>query len=175
MMKLEVIKHQMEKKMNMSSYYLWKLTGIGYATINGVLNGDRQLDMLQAKNYERIINYLFTPTEKNLAERSNWGVDQYEAFHKQAIMQALNSDDVKVYRSGAVMYDGKEPKSIPAHINIEWGYIDDNAINKSCREKMIGRHLHDIRIFDHELYQKMDKQSGQKNKRELVKKFIENC
>ncbi|MDC3412507.1 hypothetical protein [Terrihalobacillus insolitus] len=161
MIKLEILKHQMDK-MGINSYYLWKLTGIGYATINGLLNGDRKLETVQVKNYERIISSLFTPVERSLAERSNWGVEQYEAFYKQALIHALNTKDVKIYRSGAVAYDGKEPKSIPSHINVEWGYIDDKAINKTCREEGVGRHLHDLRIFDKDLYNEMGKKAARK-------------
>jgi hypothetical protein len=174
MIKLEIIKHQMEK-MNMNSSYLWKLTGIGYATINGILNGDRQLETIQVKNYERIINVLFTPLERCLAERSDWGVNQYEAFYKEALKSALKSEDLKIYRSGAVGYnENNEPGSIPVHIKLQWGFLNDKAINKSCREVVVGRHLHDLRIFDNEMYNEMNRKSGQLNKRKLVEEFVKN-
>lgn len=161
MIKLEVVKHQMSK-MGINAYYLWKLTGVGRTIVYGLMSGERQLPTVQAKNYEQIISSLFTGLERTLAEQSTTP-EHYDALYKQALESVLNNSDVKIYRSGALEYNQDVPLSVPVHIQVRWGF----AINDDSG--MRGMHLYSLRIFDNAMYREMNRNSGQRNKLNLLK------
>ncbi|GAA5416985.1 hypothetical protein Pryu01_02031 [Paraliobacillus ryukyuensis] len=171
MIKLEIIQYQLENT-GMSTYAFQKYSRLNYASVNRVINGISPLDGVKISTYEAFMK-LFTETEQNLAQKSNWGVDQYKAMYLETLKLALQSDDVKIYRSGGVTTNQKgEPMSLPAHIEVSWDYLDQKTIAKHTREKGLSYYLNDINIFDKELYQNMDN-CGQRDKRELVKDWID--
>lgn len=159
----EIMKHQMEQ-MGMSSYYLWKYTGVGYATVNGLLNGDRKIESMRYGNYANIMNALFTNTEKYiLSFTAMEGLNQYQKVWKATLKHALNQTDVKIYRSGAPDYDEDgNPRKRPIHVQVQWGAVE---------MKHHTPYLNELNIFDGDLYRSMNNK-GQRDKRELVREYL---
>lgn len=151
-MNLEFIKYQMNFA-DVNALYLHKLTKVGYATINDLLNGKRQLDTLQAKNYIRLVDALFTKTEQAIIDSSR-DVEDYKNKHKELIKYALNQSDCEVDLSGGVDYNSKnEPLSMPSHIKLEWSIFE-------------------LRIYDEELYRTLINNKGQRHKKKEVEEWI---
>ena len=159
----KIMKKQMEH-MGMTSYYLWKYTGVGYATINTVLNGERRLEALKSANYQSIMRALFSRTEKELLDyTAAEGWEEYRKAWKETLKHALDQQDAKIYRSGAPYTDESgNPQNLPIHVQIQWGEV---------RMKRNTIWLNQLNTFDGDLYRSLNNK-GQRDKKELIKEYL---
>ncbi|AXF54637.1 hypothetical protein [Salicibibacter kimchii] len=155
----DFIKYQMNY-VGISTYYLWKMTGIAYSTLSDAVTGKRHASKLSAQNYDHITSVLFTDTEKLLIKKSMFNIKEYEKLWKMLAESTLN-DDAKIYRSGGVYHDEEgNPKDLPVSVELQFSFLND-------------KHLNSLRIFDKDLYNSLDNK-GQRDKKRIVSEYLKD-
>ena len=157
---LKLMQHQM-KKVGFNANNMANYADISYSVIHNLLNGKSKLENVSLKVY-RPFESLFTRTELIKAADPYMTLEEYETFWKDMANEALESDDVKVIRSGAPNVvpksDGGYYQTLPVHTNINWRYRD-------------GYPTLSLRIWDQRLYRDLNNK-GQADKDNIVKLWI---
>lgn len=166
MMHIDFIKTQMETA-EINANQLAKLSEVGYATISDIINGRSKLENIPVRNYNKIVNSLFTQYEQYIwkvslsqsMSSSNYTRTEWYCIlinKKLKFFLEHQSEDLKIELSGILQTNAEDSHFLSQHVNIVFNDID-------------GKHA--IRIFNTELYNSLN-YIDSKNKTEVLKNFI---
>jgi hypothetical protein len=152
------------REMDISLKRLSDMTGVGYATIHAVMQEERQLSDLKARNYIAIVEALFTPYELLILEKARFkgmgkGLKGIEKEYHKLVLRAFKEKDCKINLSGGVTSDENGVLRLPpSHIILR---VKGTPLNE------------EIRIFDKDLYLEFS-QHQKRRKEDAILEHLES-